>query len=373
MKHLLITVFLAGCMFIACQKTIDWSLNAVASLAKDSSENCMPITVHGVYNPGKVLNDSNFVVVTVNVDSPGNYIIFTNIVNGYSFKASGTFPGKGALNIKLKGYGTPVDIGVNDFIVHLNNSSCTFSISVSPDSSGSGGSTDTLYTGAKGTLSSEQFNNGTAAETDFMWYDSSGFQLREVTSNNGPLKKIFYNSSNLIDKIDYYTGTSSYSFDHSEKFVYDGNNSVIAILRYSQDGSFEDSLFAFKYNTSNDLDTTIQYSGGSIAEVISYNYDASGNIAKVYKLSGTAITDSLAFQYDSRQNKFGQIYPQFMFLDPFALGNVNRAFYYSANYPSAMILGSDKSLHPITIDVNADGKPTIITLDGIPWYTYNYN
>jgi hypothetical protein len=373
MKHLLITFFLTAFVFLACQKTIDWNLNAVASLAKDSTENCLPITVRGAYKTGIALIDSNYVVVSVNVDSPGQYNIFTNIVNGYSFKASGTFASKGLTDVKLIGSGTPLDIGANDFIVHLNYSSCIFSIVVPSDTSNTGGNSDTVYTGASGTLASEQFNSSSSAETDFMWYDSTGLKMKEVTSNNGPLKKIFYNASNFIDKIDYYTSAVNYIFDHTEKFVYGNNNDVTAILRYSPDGNFEDSIFSFEYDASDNLIKTIQYDAGSVKDEKSYVYDASGNVAKVYTLSAGTITDSVTFQYDTRQNKFKQIYPQFMFFDPFTAGNVDFAFYFSANYPAAMILGSDKSLHPITIDVNAIGKPTDIKLDGILWYTYNYN
>src|SRR4051812_6359168 len=107
MKHLLITLFLAACVLFACQKKIDWDLDAVASLAKDSTDNCLAIDVHGAYKVSTPLNDSNYVTVRVNVDSPGQYNIFTNIVNGYSFKASGTFATKGLTDVKLMGYGTP--------------------------------------------------------------------------------------------------------------------------------------------------------------------------------------------------------------------------------------------------------------------------
>jgi len=81
----------------------------------------------------------------------------------------------------------------------------------------------------------------------------------------------------------------------------------------------------------------------------------------------------VTFQYDSRQNNFKQIYPQYAFLDPLVSGNVNYAFYFSANYPVNMILGSDKSLHPIIVDTNANGKPSDIKIDGNIVFTYTYN
>ena len=369
MKHLIIFLFFAVSVF-SCQKTIDWDLNAVASLATDSSGNCMSIEVYGAYKVKSSLNDSNYVVVTVNVDSPGQYNIFTNIVNGYSFKVSGTFETKGATKVKLMGYGTPLDIGVNDFIVHLNYSSCAFSISVPADTSGSG-NIDTLYNGASGMLASEQH---TSVASYFNWYDLTGTRMTEISSDNQPLKKIFYDATNKIDRIDYYTGTGSYTFDHTEKFIYDNSNNVITILQYDQNGTFEDSLFAFEYNASNNVTKKTQYDAGSILDVKTYGYDVSGNLIKIYTLSGGLITDSLTVQYDTRQNNFKQIYPQYAFLDPLVVNdaNVNELFYYSANYP-VMVTRSNGTQQTITVDANANGKPSDIKFDGTVWFVYNYN
>jgi len=371
MKHLIIFLFLTASLLLSCQKTINWDLDAVASLATDSSGNCMSIEVYGAYKVNSLLNDSNYVIVTVNVDSTGQYNLFTNIVNGYSFKASGTFETKGATRVKLMGYGTPLDIGVNDFTVHLNYSSCTFSISVPTDTSGSGGNIDTLYNGASGMLASEQH---TSVASYFNWYDSTGTLMTEITSDNQPLRKIFYDATNKIDRVDYYTGTSSHIFDHTEKFIYDNNNNIIALLQYDQNGTFEDSLFSFEYDASNNVTKKIQYNSGSILDEKTYGYDASGNLTKIYTLSGSLITDSLTIQYDTRQNNFKQIYPQYAFLDPLVVddANVNELFYYSENYP-VMVTRSNGAQQTITVDTNASGKPADIKIDGNVWFVYNYN
>jgi len=370
MKRLLYIFFVAVCVLIACQKSINWNLDAAASLAKDSSDNCLPISVYGTYNVKSALNDSNYVVVRVIVDSPGDYNIYTNIVNGYSFKASGTFATKGLTDVKLTGSGTPLDIGVNDFIVHLNFSSCTFSITVPSDTSRPVNA-DTVYTGASGTLASEIQS---ASASYFMWYDSTGTKMTEVSSDNQPFRKIFYNASNKIDKIDYYTGTNSFTFDHTEKYIYDNSNNVTAILQYSQDGILEDSLFAFEYDASDNIVKKTQYSGGSIEDVKTYSYDVSGNLTKVYTLSGNVVADSVTVQYDSRQNDFKQIYPQYNFLDPLISsgGNVNEIFYYSTNYPM-LIIHADGTQQTITVDTNTNGKPADVKFDGNTVFLYNYN
>jgi hypothetical protein len=371
MKHLLYISFVAACVLIACQKSINWNLDAVASLAKDSSDNCLPISVYGSYQVKSPLNDSNYVVVSVNVDSPGDYNIYTNIVNGYSFKASGTFATKGLTDVKLMGSGTPLDIGVNDFIVHLNFSSCSFSITVPSDTSGPD-NTDTVYAGTSGTLASEI---QTSTASYFTWYDSTGTKMTEISSDNQPFRKIFYNALNKIDKIDFYSGSnSSYTFDHTEKYIYDNNNNVTAILQYSQDGILEDSLSAFEYDASDNIVKKTQYSGGSIDDVKSYSYDASGNLIKVYTLSGNVVADSVTVQYDSRQNNFKQIYPQYDFLDPLISsgGNENEIFYYSANYP-VLIIHADGTQQTITVDTNTNGKPADIKFDGNTTFAYSYN
>src|SRR5919202_1168400 len=97
MKHQLISIAIILIAFIACQKTISWDLSpeARASIVTDSSGNCLPIPVHGLYKVDSALTDSNYIVVQVNVDSPGAYTMYTNYVNGYTFTATGNFTDKG--------------------------------------------------------------------------------------------------------------------------------------------------------------------------------------------------------------------------------------------------------------------------------------
>lgn len=132
MKRLLLSALFIVGAFIACQKTINWDLglDAIASIATDSSGNCLPIPVYGIYKAGSGLNDSNYIMVQVLVDSPGNYNMYTNVVNGYSFTASGTFTQKGFNPVKLIAAGTPVTAETDNFTVYLNSSACSFSVNV---------------------------------------------------------------------------------------------------------------------------------------------------------------------------------------------------------------------------------------------------
>jgi hypothetical protein len=132
MKHLLIFTVVLLATFIACQKTISWDLGpgAKAFIVTDSSGNCLPIPVHGVYQVDSTLTDSNYIIVQVNVDSPGSYNMYTNFVNGYYFKASGDFTAKGIFNVKLVATGKPALVKVDSFIVYLDSTTCSFTVNV---------------------------------------------------------------------------------------------------------------------------------------------------------------------------------------------------------------------------------------------------
>ncbi len=94
--------------FNSCQKevSVEIGLPARGSLQGDGGD-CLPKTVAGTYMAGRAFTDSNFVEVTVNVLIAGPYTIATDTLNGYSFKATGTFAGAGVNTVRLKGNGTP--------------------------------------------------------------------------------------------------------------------------------------------------------------------------------------------------------------------------------------------------------------------------
>lgn len=132
MKHLLIFTAIILIAFIACQKTISWDLSpdANASIVTDSSGNCLPIPVYGIYKVDSALTDSNYIIVQVNVDSPGSYTMYTNYVNGYSFNATGNFTVKGITEVRLIGTGKPVLAKTDSFTVYLDSSACLFTVNV---------------------------------------------------------------------------------------------------------------------------------------------------------------------------------------------------------------------------------------------------
>jgi hypothetical protein len=77
------------------------TIRAAGSLAKDSNGNCLPVLINGNYVADSTVSDENFITVDVNVTSPGSYVIYTDTLNGYSFKALGNFTNTGINKVKL--------------------------------------------------------------------------------------------------------------------------------------------------------------------------------------------------------------------------------------------------------------------------------
>ena len=91
---------------------------------------CYNYDLKGDYLDGTPLTDKNTINLNVNVVSPVSYSISTNTVNGYSFSASGTFTKTGIQIVTLKGSGTPIASGKNNFIFNGQNTSCSLTITV---------------------------------------------------------------------------------------------------------------------------------------------------------------------------------------------------------------------------------------------------
>ena len=134
--HFYTLIYLMGILvlFFSCQDKYLMGIIPVAtgSLKVDSTGNCLPKTISGTFTAGKAINDSNFILITVNVKSTGTYTIKTGSQNGFSFLASGTFSVIGLNQIKLPAKGTPITAGVNIFEVSFDTSVCKIAITVVP-------------------------------------------------------------------------------------------------------------------------------------------------------------------------------------------------------------------------------------------------
>jgi len=131
-------------IFLACQKETSFeqgnSTTSVGSLSVDASGNCLGAVVSGTYMKDTAIKASNYVDVSVQVDTVGTYSITSDTVNGYFFKATGTFGATGTATVRLVGGGKPLAIGSNSFRITYNNSVCDFTVVVTAPPLPTGGS-----------------------------------------------------------------------------------------------------------------------------------------------------------------------------------------------------------------------------------------
>lgn len=133
--------WLAGLLIfvVACQKELSFELPntpAEGSLQSDINGDCLPKTVNGAYAVGAALGASNTMTVSVNVTKAGTYEIGTDTVNGYFFRATGTFTATGINTITLLGNGTPFAPGTNNFVVSFDSTVCDIQVTVTQPGAG---------------------------------------------------------------------------------------------------------------------------------------------------------------------------------------------------------------------------------------------
>ena len=139
-KHLFYLLAFGLIVIIGCQKELSFELGNTpghGSLQSDISGDCLPKTVNGTYVAGvQLLPTTNSIVIQVNVTRTGTYIITTDTINGYYFRATGTFTSLGATNITLRGNGTPFANGVDNFVVSFDGTICDIQVTVAAPGAG---------------------------------------------------------------------------------------------------------------------------------------------------------------------------------------------------------------------------------------------
>lgn len=102
-------------------------------LQADGTGDCLPKTVAGTYVTSTALDGNvNYIEVQLHVTKAGSYVISTDSLNGYSFKASGVFSDTGYVTIRMKGTGTPLLAETDNFTVTFGSSTCSIAITVTP-------------------------------------------------------------------------------------------------------------------------------------------------------------------------------------------------------------------------------------------------
>jgi hypothetical protein len=115
----------------SCQRELHFDSVPSSGTLQSVAGDCLPKFIAATYVAGQAVGDSNYIEVTVDVTNPGSYIISTDIVNGYSFQGTGSFSSTGSTVVRLAASGTPLIIGIDNFIVTYNTSNCEIEVNVS--------------------------------------------------------------------------------------------------------------------------------------------------------------------------------------------------------------------------------------------------
>src|SRR5258706_1788764 len=133
-KHLIYWLAAFLIVIVGCQKELSFegsNTPAKGSLQADVTGDCLPKTVNGTYVAAVALVPAtNTISLQVNVTKTGTYIVSTDTVNGFYFRATGTFTTLGATNVTLRGNGTPFAAGVNNFVVSFDSTVCDLQVTV---------------------------------------------------------------------------------------------------------------------------------------------------------------------------------------------------------------------------------------------------
>jgi hypothetical protein len=135
MKNSLIYfVLVASIFFTACQKELNFDFIPTGEQAsgtlKATSGSCLPSKVNGTFTKDSLLKASNFIQVTADMITKGNYVIKSDTIAGFYFNGTGTITATGLNTINLAGKGTPTSTGVKTFTVTFGTSVCKIDVTV---------------------------------------------------------------------------------------------------------------------------------------------------------------------------------------------------------------------------------------------------
>ncbi len=127
-------LFLVAITIVSCKKeTLSPAPPPTGTAAvfsfRDASGTCYAPVVQGTYTAGVPLNNTNIVVIQVNVTKTGTYSILNPTNNGYRFTASGTFTTTGLQTVTMQGSGTPLAAAVDQHPID-GKPTCTITVVV---------------------------------------------------------------------------------------------------------------------------------------------------------------------------------------------------------------------------------------------------
>ncbi|OSZ79958.1 hypothetical protein CAP36_01450 [Chitinophagaceae bacterium IBVUCB2] len=139
-KYAIYWLALSMVLITGCQKEVSFELSGIpaeGTLQSETTGDCLPKTVNGVYEEGVALSPNiNTITVDINVTKAGTYTITTDTVNGYFFKGTGRFTTPGVNTVTLQSQGTPFAQGINNFVVSFLGTVCDIQVDVLPAGAG---------------------------------------------------------------------------------------------------------------------------------------------------------------------------------------------------------------------------------------------
>lgn len=256
--------------------------NAVFSLVSGGTpSNCASAVVNGTYVQNTALTAGNTVTIAVNVTTVGSYSISAT-GGGMTFSGAGSFANTGTQNITLTGSGTPTNSGANTITFAAPNSSCSFTVNVTP---GGGGNAVGTLAGAPGSCAPITVNGFYVASTAVAASNTVGVTVNVTTAGN-------YNiTTNTVDGL---------SFSSSGSLSV-GNNQVINLNASGTPTSAGNKSFTVTFGSSS-CTFTVQvlpndYFPRSAGSNWSYEFDDAANDS----LHRVVLTQTLTAQNNSFQ------------------------------------------------------------------------
>ncbi len=213
MKQLLryfIFTLTAGLVFTACQRELFFdTLPAIGTLTKDANGNCAPVTPNGSYVKAVALDATNYVDVQVNITRVGYYVVKTNTANGYYFYDSSIVAVLGVNTFRLRGYGTPIAAGIDDFTVLFGTSTCSLSNIVTAASGGGTGVAQFTLAGSPnacaGAAQTNNFFAGTptvaALNKDTIYVNVTQIGSYTITASTTPSNGLTFSKSGTFTAV----------------------------------------------------------------------------------------------------------------------------------------------------------------------------
>src|SRR5437762_8341767 len=175
--------FLLIAFVMSCQKERSFESGGKGtpsdgSLQSGTTGDCLGSVVKGVYKKDTILSSTNYVDVIVDVNVPGSYVISTDTINNFYFRATGNFQAAGTDTVRLQGIGKPTAAGTNVFTVTYDSTQCTFSVTTL---AGGGGSAVFALAGAPGNCTPGTVSGSYVAGTVLNNSDSVVIQVNGTT------------------------------------------------------------------------------------------------------------------------------------------------------------------------------------------------